>query len=162
MNHYDNFLPGVLYGYSMFAVGFALGVLRTLLVTPLIMMGSALAAVVFFELPIIVPICYVLSAKYLRWSSRDHWNPGASLTMSITAFATLMLLEVGMCIVLFRQPTDVVWHEMTKTPKGVVGLLGQLLCSGFPIIQQLRLQQQQTMKEIQTRHCHNTNPCKKQ
>jgi hypothetical protein len=131
----DNFVPGVLYGCSMFAVGFVMGTIRTLFLVPIV--GELIA--VIFETPIMILLSFRMSKKYLTSSSRYHWTPVAAAIMGIAAIVSLLLLEIGMGVLLFRQPFDQIERDF-RSSKGIVGLAAQIVCSSFPLLQQRQLQ----------------------
>ena len=120
-------MAALLYWAGIFALGFALGLIRTLWLTPLL--GAPLA--VTCELPI------MLSASWL-WSrhlvARHHVAAGApAIAMGVSAFALLMIAEFVLGAVGFGQsPAD--WFASFARPEGKIGLAGQMAYACLPLI----------------------------
>ena len=110
----------------MFGAGFCFGIIRVLLVAPSI--GELPAVLV--ELPFMVLICWLLSKFYIQ--KLDSMRSG--VYVGVTAFATLMLFEVALSVIVFENSLEETLQDL-KTTKGKIGLVGQLLSSSFPVIQ---------------------------
>ena len=129
-------ISGIVYGTGMFAVGFALGVIRILWLVPLV--GEVDA--VLIELPIMVLFCWYLSKQCLLawycckvclvWQD-DHTDV---ITLGITAFATLLGLEGFLAVTLLHKTLGEIEEDIAST-KGNLGLAAQMLASSFPMIQ---------------------------
>ena len=113
------------YWAPVFAFAFALGVVRTLWLTPAI---GALAATLC-EVPL------TLAASW--WAARRltaHFRiarGGEALAMGLAAFALLMLAEVSLARVLAGQSAED-WLRGMANPAGAVGLAGQVLFGLMP------------------------------
>ena len=117
---------GISFGMSMFGAGFCFGIIRVLLVVPSI--GELPAVLV--ELPFMVPICWLLSKSYIQ--KLDSMRSG--MFVGGIAFATLMLFEVALSVLVFQKTLEEKLQDLNTT-KGKIGLVGQLLSSSFPVIQ---------------------------
>jgi len=117
---------GVLFGTSMFGAGFCLGLIRVLVVAPSI--GELYA--VLMELPLMFLICWLLSKSYLQKLD----SPNSGFIMGSVAFATLLLFEVALSLLVFDKTVDETLQDFT-TIKGKIGLIGQVISSFFPVIQ---------------------------
>ena len=89
----NSMLAGALYFATVFAAGFALGVLRTLLLLPAV--GPLIA--VLIELPLILGISWLACSRILR-----HWpqTDTRAVAMGAFAFALLMLAEAAISLLL--------------------------------------------------------------
>ena len=117
---------GLRYVAVVFAIGFLLGVLRTLVVAPRI---GAVAAVAL-ELP------FMLAASWLacRWLVRDV-SPRLlpRLLMGATAFAALIGVEFATAVALFGQ-APAAWLAGFGTLAGQLGLAGQIGFALMPLV----------------------------
>lgn len=116
---------GAAYGVIGFGVGFAFGIVRTLLVAPAI---GALAAVAI-ETPLMLAACTPLG----RWCIR-RWaitTPAAALAMSLAAFAALMICEVLLGLALGQTPQAML--KAMARPAGLLGLGGQITFALLPL-----------------------------
>ncbi len=123
---------GAAYFAIVFAVGFALGTVRTLFIAP--RLGEQLA--VLIELP------FMLSASWLAcgWCVR-RWRvtpaAGPRLTMGAVAFALLIIAEVTLSLTAFdRSLTDFLGN--LTTPHGLTGLSGQIVFALMPLLRRGR------------------------
>ena len=82
-------LTGTVYVAAVLSAGFVLGVLRTLVLFPLL---GALGAVLV-ELPVILAVAWWVCSRILR---RWPLLPPAALGMGVIAFLLLMLAEAGL------------------------------------------------------------------
>ena len=122
-------VAGVAYFVIVFAVAFALGTLRVVVLIPSI--GETTA--VLLELSILL----ALSWKVSRWLIRRFEIvpiAGARLVMSGLAFAILMLAEFAGSIMVIGRTLAEHLEQYGQIP-GLLGLLGQILFAAFPIIQ---------------------------
>lgn len=124
-------LPMVAFVYFsiVFAVAFALGVLRVTIAVPLL---GALAAVAL-EVPILLAVSWAVAGWIARWWHRQRleW-----LAMGLLAFAMLMVAEVALSTILFGQSLAQFFGAFATAP-GALGLAGQI---GFALIPSLRRQ----------------------
>lgn len=130
----DVILTGIYFGLSMFGAGFCLGVFRVLLVVPMI--GELPA--VLMELPLIMMACWRLSKLFIQNVSNGV------VAMGVVAFATLLLFEVALSLLVFDKALDEILQDFAST-KGIIGILGQVTASSFPAIQ-LRMKRKQRLK----------------
>lgn len=121
---------GAIYFGAVFAVGFCLGVLRTLALLP--RLGETLA--VLLELPVILTASWLICARILR--SMPMRRPGAA-AMGAAAFALLMIAEVAMSTLLAGR--SLAAHlALYAEPPHLLGLAGQLAFASFPYLQAKR------------------------
>ncbi|RZF28985.1 hypothetical protein EVC45_14285 [Paraburkholderia sp. UYCP14C] len=116
----------------MFAIGFALGAIRILLLVP--RLGEA--AAVSLEVPFMLAASWNLS----RWSANQHdllTDTSEALLMGAIALVVLMLAELGTAVLLFRR-TVLEYFVGFLTVPGAIGLAGQLCVAGFPFLQASR------------------------
>ena len=125
---------GAAYFAVVFAIGFALGTVRTLFLAP--RLGEQLA--VLIELPLMLAASwFVCGWAVRRWQVPPAVAP--RLTMGAVAFALLMLAEVTLSLTAFdRSLADYVRHLIT--PHGLTGLTGQLVFALMPVLQLRRNQ----------------------
>ncbi len=121
-------LAGVLYFGLVFVLGFILGTLRVLVLEP--RLGSTGA--VFLELPVMLAASWLLCG-WLIGLLRVSPAIGARLTMGGTAFALLMLAELGVSILVFgRSPAE---HLATYRSWGaILGLAAQIAFAAMPLV----------------------------
>ena len=123
---------GAAYFAIVFAVGFALGTVRTLFIAP--RLGEQLAVVI--ELPL------MLGASWLAcgWVVR-RWHVAAAagprLTMGAVAFALLMIAEITLSLTAFDR-SFAVYVRSLVTPHGITGLLGQVVFALMPVLHRRR------------------------
>jgi hypothetical protein len=124
-------LTGTAYVAAVFAAGFVLGVLRTLVLVPLL---GELAAVLV-ELPVMLTIAWLVCTRILR---RWPLPPPAALGMGAFAFLLLMGAEAGLSTLLAgRSPAEhlALYQQLPHQ----VGLAGQLAFALIPWMQARRL-----------------------
>lgn len=117
-------LGGLAYGLLGFALGFAFGVVRTLLVAPAI---GAFAAVAV-ETPLMLAACLPLA----RWSLR-RWQvvgSGEPFTLGLIGFVVLMVCEVLLGLALGENLRGIA-AGMARPP-GLLGLAGQIVFALLP------------------------------
>ncbi len=125
------FTAGAAYFGAVFAIAFALGVLRVSFVVPAV--GPVWATLV--ELPFILAAAWVVCT----WIA-DRWLISTirqSVVMSLTAFAFLMSAEaIGSSLIFGITLED---HMRSYgTAAGALGLAGQIAFGLFPVVQSLR------------------------
>ena len=123
-------LTGTVYVAAVFAAGFVLGVLRTLVLVPLL---GELGAVLV-ELPVILSIAWLACRRILR---RWPLPPPSALGMGAIAFLLLMGAEAGLSTLLAgrsRAEHLALYSQLLHQ----VGLAGQLAFSVFPWLQARR------------------------
>jgi len=123
---------GAAYFAAVFALGFVLGILRILVLTPLLRPAGAVAA----ELAVLLPLAWLLCRRIAgRWSVPAR--PGPRLGMGAVAFALLMAAEFALALLVFGRPLAV--HLAGYgTAAGALGLAGQLAFAAFPVLQARR------------------------
>lgn len=121
------FLTGTVYLVTVFAAGFVLGVVRTLVLVPLI--GPLWA--VLFELPVILAVAWLVCARILR---RWPLSPAAAAEMGAVAFTLLMLAEAGLSNLLAGRSLAEHLALYAQLPHQV-GLAGQLAFGVLPWVQ---------------------------
>jgi hypothetical protein len=118
-------IPGAAYGLSGFGLGFAFGIVRTLVVAPLVGPFAAVA----IETPLMLAACAPLARLCVRrWAVS---TPRRALAMGLAAFAALMLCEVLMALILGQ--TVRVWVSGLARPEGILGLAGQIVFALLPL-----------------------------
>ena len=121
---------GALYVTAVFAAGFVLGVLRTLVLVPLL--GELTA--VLLEVPVILCISWLVCTRILqRWPLA----PPEAVAMGATAFVLLMLAEAGLSALLAGRSLTEHLALYAQLPHQV-GLAGQLAFAVIPWIQSRR------------------------
>ena len=122
-------LAGAVYFLVVYAVGFALGTVRVLLVTP--RLGAT--AAVLIELPFMLTASWFACRHIVRRMAVAPF-PSARLAMGASAFALLMLVETVVGMAAFGQTPAAqiaALHEMA----GLIGLGGQVMFALFPLMQ---------------------------
>ncbi len=118
---------GLLYFLCVFAIGFALGTIRVLVIIP--RLGET--AAVLLEVPVLLalawPVCGVLIRRFALPAGL------ARALMGGTAFAALMLAEWGLAVTLFGQSSAQHWALYRARP-GQIGLVGQMLFALLPLL----------------------------
>ena len=122
---------GTAYVVAVFAAGFVLGVLRTLVLVPLL---GELAAVLV-ELPLILTIAWLVCTRILR---RWPLSPPSALGMGGIAFLLLMAAEAGLSTLLAGRSLAEHLALYSQLPHQL-GLAGQLVFALFPWVQARRL-----------------------
>jgi hypothetical protein len=119
---------GLLYVAVLFALGFLLGVIRTLFVEP--RLGPA-AAVALEAVPMLAAM-----AVAAPWAARlgdVPSSPAARLGMGLVALLCLVLLETLFAAVLRGRAPDF-WLERPHTPEGRIGLGLMLAFALMPLL----------------------------
>jgi hypothetical protein len=118
---------GLAYFALVFAVAFLLGIVRTLWVAPIL--GATNAVLV--ELPVMLAFSWFI-AQWLVPRMAIKFT-AEQLMMGATAFATLMIAELGLAVLLLDQ-TVVIWFGELFGIPGILGLLGQIGFGAMPVL----------------------------
>lgn len=120
----------------VFAVAFGLGVLRVLLIAPLL--GPVMA--VLIEIPVILGVAWVTAGSALRRWPAVAGSAARLLVMGGLAFGLLMLAEAALAQGIGTGVAD--WVRSLTTAEGALGLAAQAV---FGIIPVLRARQSPTL-----------------
>jgi hypothetical protein len=122
-------IAGFAYFGCVFAVGFALGVVRTAIVVPLL--GETVA--VSMELPIILVIAWIAC----RWLTSHLVVPSRLVSravMGAVGFALLMVGELSISLMLAGR--SLIEHlQLYREASHLLGLAGQIAFAFFPTLQ---------------------------
>ncbi len=122
------FIAATAYFPALFALGFVLGVIRTLVVAPRI---GPLAATIA-EVPFMLTAAFFLCRRALR-----HWRvpPDASIRWVMAAWfmALLLVVETLLGTALFGRTVAETWATLS-TPAGLVGLAAQLVVALLQLV----------------------------
>ncbi|WP_440957370.1 hypothetical protein ACFELO_08630 [Oceanicaulis sp. LC35] len=123
---------GLVYFAIVFAIGFVLGSIRVLLVSPCL---GELGAVLL-ELPVMLGACWLVSGA-LTARLAAHNPARAAIVMGGVAFTCLMLAEFTLGALAFERG---LLEQVLRwgTPAGALGLFGQIGFALFPWIQRRR------------------------
>jgi hypothetical protein len=113
----------------VFALGFALGAIRLLVLAPRI--GATAAVLV--ETPIILTASWWLSARCSQQFSVEPSAPSRIL-MGVVALAALMCFEIGLSVAVFGRSIAEYLVSFRSWP-GAVGLAAQVCFAMFPFLQ---------------------------
>lgn len=118
---------GFAYFALVFAVAFLLGIVRTLWIAP--ELGATNAVLV--ELPLMLAVSWFVA----RWlvPRMAIGSAAEQLMMGVTAFATLMLAELGLAVLLLDQTFAIWFGELFGIP-GILGFLGQIGFGAIPLL----------------------------
>jgi hypothetical protein len=119
-------IPALVYFAAVFGAGFALGVLRTTLLTPLV--GRPIA--VALELPVILGISWWVCGRILRRAALGRAEAAA---MGALAFALLMAGEAMVSTQLMGRSLPE-HFALYARPTQWLGLAGQVAFALFPLI----------------------------
>lgn len=108
----------------IFALGFLLGTVRTLLLAP----ATGATAAVLIELPVMLGASWLAARPIV---ARAGLAPGRALGMGALAFLMLMAAEAGLAAGLAGQSPARWAADLLRTP-GWIGLAGQLLFGLMP------------------------------
>ena len=120
---------GCVYALSIFAIGFAVGALRVLILAP--RLGNT--AAVSLETPLMLAVSWKMSA----WSARKFGlvtNGNGALLMGAIAFAVLMFAEFGTAVLCFKRTVGEYIAGFWSVP-GAIGLVAQICFASFPFLQ---------------------------
>jgi predicted Abi (CAAX) family protease len=119
---------GAAYFAIVFAVGFALGTVRTLFLAP--RLGEQLAVII--ELPLILGASWLACGWVLRrWPVEPATGP--RLTMGAAALALLILAEIALSLTAFDRSLADYFRNFT-TLHGLIGLAGQIVFALMPLL----------------------------
>lgn len=118
----------LIYAIIVFAIGFALGVIRNLVLIPRVGVLPA----VLIELPFILLASWVVVRRVVA-HARVPAQISTRLVMGLVALAILTLFETLTAYLLFGL-TMSVYLAGYLTVTGLPGLLGQLLYALFPVL----------------------------
>ena len=120
---------GMAYGAIVFAVGFAAGALRLLLLAPRV---GAVAAVAI-ETPFMLIAAWFVSS----WTAQRFRVPAtldARITMGFVGFALLQGLELALAMLAFQR-TAVNYIDGLLQPPALIGVVAQVVIAVFPVLQ---------------------------
>ena len=127
---HSSVVAGALYFAIVFAAGFVLGAIRTLLLAPRV---GDLAAVAI-ELPVMLAVAWIACGAVLHWI-RPGQGIAAHAVMGLVAFALLMAAELALSLVL-GAPSIAAWLAGLTSAPGLLGLAGQVAFAVFPMVRQ--------------------------
>jgi len=118
---------GLRYGLEAFALGFILGVIRTMIVAPAI----GVSAAVMIELPLLL-LAMAWRARAIVRQPPELFGTANLVIMGITGSLVLMLAELllGLALGIGAQQ----WYEDLFHMPGVAGLAGQGPLALFPLL----------------------------
>lgn len=117
---------GLVYFTAVFALGFALGTLRVLVLGPRLGELGAVAA----ELPVILAGAWLVCGRLLAGRRLGRAEAAA---MGATAFTLLMLAEAALSWLAFGR--SLAGHvALYAEPPQLLGLAGQLAFAAFPLL----------------------------
>ena len=119
---------GTTYFLVVFASGFLFGAIRTFFLAPV--MGATAAVVL--EVPLILMIAWAMCLKIIDRFQIKTWF-FHRLAMGALAFSFLLIAEFLLAVMLSDQPL-VGFVQDLQTPRGAIGLAGQVLFGLFPIL----------------------------
>ena len=123
---------GVRYFLAVFALGFALGTLRTLFLAP--RLGETVA--VLIELPVMLTAAWLICGVLLR---RHAFTARDAALMGATAFVLLMLAEACLSVLLAGRSLAEHFALYAALPNQL-GLAGQIAFALIPLIRSRRRQ----------------------
>ncbi len=121
-------LGGWFYFLAAFTAGFALGVIRVLILEP--RLGAT--AAVLIELPAILLVAW-FACRFLTTRLDVPAEASARVVMGISALAFLLVAEFLLARGLGRSTNDI--REELSTPPGLLGFAGQILFALLPQMQ---------------------------
>jgi hypothetical protein len=121
-------LAGLAYFAIVFALGFALGTARALLIAPRLGQLGAVAV----ELPVMLAASWLACGGLVRRFAVPP-TPEARIVMGGFAFALLMAAELGVSVVAFSR-TPAAHFAADQALAAQLGLAAQLLFAAFPLI----------------------------
>lgn len=132
--HHRAILAGGGYFAAVFAAGFLLGTIRTLVLAPAI--GAAAATLI--ELPVILLLSWLICGWLIgRFDVAARSGPRA--LMGGTAFALLMVAEFLLAAALTGDTLSAYLRGFKEADRAL-GLAGQLVFAAFPVMQMRRRQ----------------------
>lgn len=120
---------GLIYFLGIFALGFVLGTIRTIIIIPRI---GALAGVLL-EIPIMLLASWFFCRRLITRFSIARETKYLFMVGG-SAFFWLMIAEVFVSVFVFKQPWSE-YLENLKTISGALGLLAQIIFGCIPLLQ---------------------------
>lgn len=120
---------GTAYALIVFAIGFAFGAIRLLVLVP--HLGATTSVVL--ETPIMLAISWKASRWSTRWFNLQPDRHGR-LLMGIVAFTALMVAELGVAVFAFGE-SPAQYLSGIWSIAGGIGLAAQICFAGFPWLQ---------------------------
>jgi uncharacterized membrane protein len=124
---------GSVYFAVVYAIGFILGTARVLLLLPYV--GET--AAVLFETPLMLFISWIAARRSSQAFSVPATAP-SRVVMGVTAFALLILGELGVSILVFGRSWNATAATYRSLP-GIVGLSAQVIFALIPLMQAVLL-----------------------
>ena len=119
---------GIAYFAIVFAAGFVLGTVRTLVLAPAVGPVAAVA----LELPVMLGLSWVACGWLVRrFAVPPAWP--ARLAMGAIAFALLMAAEAGLALLAFGQ-SPATYLAGLGSSAGLLGLAGQVAFALVPVV----------------------------
>ncbi|MEQ1754748.1 MAG: hypothetical protein ABL973_11515 [Micropepsaceae bacterium] len=120
---------GAIYFLITFSAAFVIGVLRTLVVAPLV--GAVVA--VLIELPLVLANSWIACLWVTRKLGVAH-DLQSRAAMGATAFLLLMIAELVMSVILFDRTVTAHFASFANE-SAQIGLAGQIVFALFPVVQ---------------------------
>ncbi len=120
-------LAGSVYFAAVFAIGFTLGAVRTLLLAPAV--GELTATLI--ELPVILGLSWIVCGRVIA-HCRVPGGIAPRAVMGLTAFVLLMAAE-GTLFMLMTGGSLGAFLAQYQTAPHLIGLAGQILFALFPM-----------------------------
>ena len=117
---------GLLYYAAVFAIAFALGIARALVINQY----AGASAAVLLEVPVVIVLSWLIAHHLLK---RNSFSLSQSVAMGVTAFVLTMASEVVLARLL-RGQSATEWMSNIVTPIGLVGLAGQIAFALMPML----------------------------
>lgn len=122
-------IAGAAYFGCVFAAGFALGVVRTMWIMPLVGDTGAVA----IELPVILAIAWIV-CRWLTGRLEVPIRVVSRAVMGVVAFALLMAGELSISMLLGgRSPTEHL--QLYRQTSHILGFTGQIASALLPVLQ---------------------------
>lgn len=119
---------GIAYWAFVFGLGFVLGTIRTLWLTPLL---DSPTLSVLIELPfMLVASWFAASSLVGKFALSEQWE---RLLMGVLAFALLLLSEAYLGVILLGDSLTS-WFQSLFVMPGLAGLTGQIVFALFPAL----------------------------
>lgn len=118
-------IAAIVYWAVVFAAGFILGTIRTILLVPYL--GELIAVVI--ELPVMLAVSWLAACRIVRAFRLE--TPSQALAAGVLAFALLMAAEAMVGVMLLDEPlTD--WAVSLFRLPGILGLAAQVAFAAMP------------------------------
>lgn len=119
---------GAFYGLALFAAGFALGTVRTVLVEPRV---GPLAATLI-ETPLMLLLAWPLCRRVMTRAAAPT-GPASCAAASLAASASLITAEIVLGLTLFGR-SAAEQAEAFASPQGRLGLAAQIAACAIPLV----------------------------